>query len=183
MQANKLKTELEQALAPFNVQVQHDRGEVEIVPKQMHKGRVVKQILEQQQDESEGLPPDFILVIGDDVSDEKMFSSVLSYVAGTAVMLSSSRESGDENPLSRGAEAMLSMGEEQYMSSPRRQPVAEGADGVATRSARSQGATTSAFLDSGRVFTCTVGKKPSIAGCFVETVTEVHHLLATLTRE
>ena len=33
----------------LNRQVQHDRGEVEIVPKQMHKGRVVKQILEQQQ--------------------------------------------------------------------------------------------------------------------------------------
>jgi trehalose 6-phosphate synthase/phosphatase len=147
-------------------QVQHDRGELEIVPKPMHKGKFVKEILEQSEDASDGLPPDFIFIIGDDVSDEKMFSSVLSYVAGTSETVPSG---GEPNALSMGAEAMLCMGEEQYMAtkSPSRP----------TRSPRS------AFLDSGRVFTCTVGKKPSIAGCYVEKVAEVHSLLTALTKQ
>ena len=79
-QANKLYEDLVAALLPYNVQVLHDKGELEIVPRHLHKGVVVKRVL-QKQAAITGAVPDFVLVIGDDVSDEKMFSSVLSYAA------------------------------------------------------------------------------------------------------
>jgi len=128
MQATRLKAELEAALSPFNVQILHDRGELEIVPKLLHKGVAVKRILRWHEERGdspthEGKEPfDFILVMGDDASDEKMFSSVLSHVA-------------DLPP--------------------------------------------SATVEQ-RMFLCTVGKKPSLAGCYVEDVAQVEATLQFL---
>lgn len=126
----------------------------------MHKGTFVKQILHQEEEANGGLPPDFIFVIGDDVSDERMFSSVLSYVAGTSETVPSDRASA--------------------MSIETPNAVVDSSSSHAAVSWPSS--QRSAFLDDGRVFTCTVGKKPSVAGCFVETVGEVHNLIQTLTK-
>ena len=51
---------------------------LEIVPQAMHKGHVVKKALSEA---LSGEPPDFVLCVGDLLSDEKMFSSVYSYLA------------------------------------------------------------------------------------------------------
>ena len=79
IQALQLAQDLESILAPFDVAVAHREGMLEIVPQAMHKGHVVKKALSEAL--SRGEPPDFVLCVGDSLSDEKMFSSVYSYLA------------------------------------------------------------------------------------------------------
>jgi len=188
LQASKLWEELNAALSPFNVQIQHDRGELEIVPKFLHKGTFVKRALSIAS-EMHHATPDFIFVIGDDVSDEKMFSTALSFVASQSMAPppsdlffkaarsildvdgmsnsggSMSEDDDDENPFGKAAEKMLLKEEEHSF-----------------RKKHSK-----LFLDcpdvDTRVITCTVGKKSSIAGSYVESVKEVETLLLELTRD
>ena len=102
MRARQLMLELELALAAHDVKVEHLNGMIEIVPKRLHKGVVVKQILRALTDKSdEGGEPDFVLCVGDDTSDEKMFSSIFSFLAdgdadGDAA--ASAAADDDENP-------------------------------------------------------------------------------------
>ncbi|KAG5184819.1 trehalose 6-phosphate phosphatase [Tribonema minus] len=79
MQAKQLALELEVALAAHDTKVQHVRGQIEVVPMRLHKGVVAKTILRQTV-ERRGFP-DFVLCLGDDVSDEHMFTSVYSFLA------------------------------------------------------------------------------------------------------
>eukprot|EP00752_Nemacystus_decipiens_P011628 g10323.t1 len=79
-QAKQLHGELEVALAPYDVKVQHLRGSLEVVPKRLHKGVVVSTILRTQR-ERRGSNPDFVFCVGDDASDEQMFSAVYSFLA------------------------------------------------------------------------------------------------------
>jgi len=132
MQARKLLAELEAVLLPHNVQVIHEKGELEIVPRQLHKGVVVKRVL-QKRAQRTGSTPDFVFVIGDDASDEKMFSSVMSYAADVA---------GDPNP-----------------NKPPPPPMDGAADGDEEVEQR--------------LFMCTVGRKPSLAGHYLDSVSEV----------
>mmetsp|Transcript_27073 Transcript_27073/g.72919 ORF Transcript_27073/g.72919 Transcript_27073/m.72919 type:complete len:1138 (+) Transcript_27073:380-3793(+) len=146
MQARKLHTELEAVLLPHNVQVIHEKGELEIVPRQLHKGVVVKRVL-QKRAQRTGTTPDFVFVIGDDASDEKMFSSVMSYAADVA---------GDPNT-----------------------PPPPPLDGTKV-SVDEEGA---AEEEEQRLFMCTVGRKPSLAGHYLDNVSEVHDLLVALTTD
>jgi len=218
MQAAQLTKELEVALSPFNVQVQHDGGEVQIVPKYMHKGTFVKRVLQLSAEANNGLPPDLVFVIGDSVSDEKMFSSVLSFVAGTAATPSASetfqtmarqrlgqdtfgnaargeevempeaagggggssmevdgvgeeqRSSLDEDPLSAAVAAALEEVRSPLM--PFGNDGAQGGVGTGERAG---------YVET-RVFTCTVGKKPSSAGCYVGDVKGVEDFLSEITK-
>jgi Trehalose-phosphatase len=61
-------------------QVQHVRGQIEVVPVRLHKGVVAKTILRTVLQKG-GAYPDFVLCVGDDVSDEHMFTSVYSFLA------------------------------------------------------------------------------------------------------
>ena len=76
-QASHLVLELESELAAFDVSFVTLKGVVEIVPRRLNKGLFVKKVLRDLGREG---PIDFILCMGDDVSDEQMFavSSVLS---------------------------------------------------------------------------------------------------------
>eukprot|EP00904_Undaria_pinnatifida_P011972 jgi/Undpi1/7905/HiC_scaffold_24.g10377.m1 len=53
---------------------------VVVVPKRLHKGVVVSTILRTQR-ERRGHNPDFVFCVGDDASDEQMFSAVYSFLA------------------------------------------------------------------------------------------------------
>ena len=112
------------------------------MPRQLHKGVVVKRVLQKRALRT-GSTPDFVFVIGDDASDEKMFSSVMSYAADVAI---------DPNtpppPPADGAAAAISVEEEEQ-----------------------------------RLFMCTVGRKPSLAGHYLDNVSEVHDLLVALTTD
>jgi len=76
VQALQLATDLQAALAPFGVDVVHLEGMIEVVPSKMHKGNIVKHVLGRM-----APAPDFVLAVGDGPNDEKMFSSVYSYLA------------------------------------------------------------------------------------------------------
>lgn len=52
----------------------------QVVPKRLHKGVVVSTILRTQR-ERRGSNPDFVFCVGDDASDEQMFSAVYSFLA------------------------------------------------------------------------------------------------------
>lgn len=65
-------------------QVEHGLGELEILPKFLHKGSFVRRVLELSVDAHGGLSPDMVLVIGDDVVDEKMFTAAFGHVAAQA---------------------------------------------------------------------------------------------------
>jgi trehalose-6-phosphatase len=64
--------------------VEHGLGELEILPKVLHKGTFVKRVLELAAASSGGAAPDMVLVVGDDVVDEKMFTAAFAYVAAQA---------------------------------------------------------------------------------------------------
>mmetsp|Transcript_18824 Transcript_18824/g.37984 ORF Transcript_18824/g.37984 Transcript_18824/m.37984 type:complete len:1293 (+) Transcript_18824:109-3987(+) len=78
LQASHLVTELGEALRSFDVRFVALKGILEVVPKKLHKGHIVKQMLEEEQKKS---AVDFVLCIGDDISDEKMFSSVINFAS------------------------------------------------------------------------------------------------------
>jgi trehalose 6-phosphate synthase/phosphatase len=73
--AGSLLEELEIRLRDLDVRIDTLKGVIEIVPRKLNKGFVVKEVL------SRGEMPDFVLCVGDDISDEKMFKSVFSVAA------------------------------------------------------------------------------------------------------
>ncbi|GKY96224.1 hypothetical protein MPSEU_000582300 [Mayamaea pseudoterrestris] len=80
LQSAHLVLELENELRAFDVRFVTLKGIVEIVPRKLNKGLIVKRVLrEVAAQHPEGV--DFILCMGDDISDEKMFTSVFSYIA------------------------------------------------------------------------------------------------------
>ncbi|KAL7548856.1 hypothetical protein ACHAWF_012115, partial [Thalassiosira exigua] len=81
LQASHLVTELGQALRSFDVRFVALKGIVEVVPRKGHKGHIVKKILEDARARSGEV--DFVLCMGDEQSDEKMFTSVINFSAGS----------------------------------------------------------------------------------------------------
>ena len=80
LQASYLVPELEEELRDFDVRFVTLKGVVEVVPRRLNKGLVVRKVLGEANQRG---AVDFILCVGDDVSDEKMFSSVFSFLAET----------------------------------------------------------------------------------------------------
>jgi len=81
LQASHLVLELENALCPFDVRFVMIKGIVEIVPLRLNKGLIVKNVLKEASNRDSALDVDFILCMGDDIQDEKMFTSVFSFIA------------------------------------------------------------------------------------------------------
>ena len=72
--------ELENELRAFDVRFVTLKGIVEIVPRKLNKGLIVKKVLrDTQAQHPEGV--DFVLCFGDDISDEKMFTSVFTFIS------------------------------------------------------------------------------------------------------
>ncbi|WOL08600.1 putative alpha,alpha-trehalose-phosphate synthase [Canna indica] len=76
-QAKELLDHLENVLANEPVAVKRGQHIVEVNPQGISKGKVVENLLATML--NTGKPPDFVLCIGDDRSDEDMFESISSY--------------------------------------------------------------------------------------------------------
>ncbi|KAL7493464.1 hypothetical protein ACHAWT_002460 [Skeletonema menzelii] len=81
LQAKYLVIELERELAAFDVRFVNLKGIVEVIPRKLNKGIIVKKILRDVAARNNNAGVDFILCMGDDISDEKMFTSVFSFVS------------------------------------------------------------------------------------------------------
>lgn len=65
---------MENELRAFDVRFVTLKGIVEIVPRRLNKGLIVKKVLQEVAAKNGGQGVDFILCMGDDISDEKMFT-------------------------------------------------------------------------------------------------------------
>ncbi|GMI02684.1 hypothetical protein TrVE_jg6927 [Triparma verrucosa] len=80
IQAKYIVPELQEKLKAFDIQIVTLKGQVEIVPKLLHKGIVVKRIL-REISSKKGVFPQFLMVVGDDKSDEPMFNATFDFLA------------------------------------------------------------------------------------------------------
>lgn len=73
-QAAQLKIELEAALANHDVKVVSlIQGSLEVVPRSLHKGMLVRSMLRRITRRRGGRLPAFAVLMGDEESDDKMF--------------------------------------------------------------------------------------------------------------
>lgn len=154
LQAKHLVLELEDQLARFDVRFVNLKGIVEVMPREFNKGVIVTKILRDAASRNNGV--DFVLCMGDDISDEKMFTSVMSYVS----------ERGDDynNVTPSPPVIQLSQG---FL--PASQPLLTEAPLLETVSD-----------DPMFAFTVAVGKKPSHASQYVDKAEDVADLLVKL---
>ncbi|XP_075082781.1 putative alpha,alpha-trehalose-phosphate synthase [UDP-forming] 9 [Nicotiana tabacum] len=82
-QAKELLDHLESVLANEPAVVKRGQHIVEVKPQGVTKGLVSEKVLSMMVDS--GKPPDFVMCIGDDRSDEDMFESILSTVSSLSV--------------------------------------------------------------------------------------------------
>ncbi len=86
IQSKELEDHLNSVLLPFNVDVLRGSGRdssaggyLEVRPKGVNKGAFVGAMLDRMAQQDPTAPPDFVLVVGDEESDEMMFESVRDY--------------------------------------------------------------------------------------------------------
>ncbi|KAF9606938.1 hypothetical protein IFM89_030236 [Coptis chinensis] len=82
-QAKELLDHLENVLANEPVVVKRGQNIVEVKPQGLSKGLAAEKLLSTMV--SSGKPPDFVMCIGDDRSDEDMFERILSFVSGSSL--------------------------------------------------------------------------------------------------
>ncbi|KAL1807250.1 hypothetical protein ACET3Z_030318 [Daucus carota] len=82
-QAKELLDHLEKVLANEPAVVKRGQYIVEVKPQGISKGLVAEKVLSTMV--SSGMPPDFVVCIGDDKSDEDMFESILSTVSSPSI--------------------------------------------------------------------------------------------------
>jgi trehalose 6-phosphate synthase/phosphatase len=153
LQASHLVLELEAELKAFDVRLVTLKGIVEIVPRKLNKGLIVKKVLRDISKTPEEPPIDFCLCLGDDISDEKMFTSVFSFIA----------EMG--NP-----------------SATHMDPPVHNADGTLEEPKPSLAFAQKPVPDPMYCFACAVGKKPSSATMYVTDAQEVANALVLLAK-
>lgn len=147
LQASHLIMELEKELRSFDVRFVTLKGIVEVVPRMLDKGLIVKKVLHDtaRNHALEGNGVDFVLCMGDDISDEKMFSSVYSFAAA------------DEH----GEDVIPPVFDE---------------DGMlldATDTDAPMDTATAVMPDPAYIYTVAVGKKPTLANTYVNDGQEV----------
>lgn len=152
-QAQSLILELEQLIskANLNVMVKHSKNTLQLLPSGVDKGfglRKIFSVLKTLKPQWNGLPPDFCLAIGDDTTDEMMFGAVHQYFTSLAAH-SNSASMEDFSNLA----------------------------GCVTATAAPQVANAAQISSElPKMFTVTVGRKPTTASYYVrdtETVTEL----------
>ncbi|WOH13606.1 hypothetical protein DCAR_0833116 [Daucus carota subsp. sativus] len=82
-QAKELLDHLEKVLANEPAVVKRGQYIVEVKPQGISKGLVAEKVLSTMV--SSGMPPDFVVCVGDDKSDEDMFESILSTVSSPSI--------------------------------------------------------------------------------------------------
>ena len=95
LQAKHLVMELERELASYDVRFVNLKGIVEVIPRRLNKGIIVKKILRDVAAKCDNGGVDFILCIGDDVSDEKMFSVSTIFCPSSSSLISDMNENTD----------------------------------------------------------------------------------------
>ena len=74
-QAEKCQKELEETVATrYDVEVMAGKANIEVRPRFVNKGEIVKKLMALHDDHN---PPEFVLCLGDDRTDEDMFRSLL----------------------------------------------------------------------------------------------------------
>ena len=162
LQASHLVLELQAELRTFDVRFVTLKGIVEIVPRKLNKGLIVNKVLG---DVARRYPQDggvdFCLCMGDDVSDEKMFTSVFSFLA----------ESGLDDPPT-GPRALYEDGTEEESPMVMSSQVVDGAeDDLGKQKSNSKPV---------YAFTVAVGKKQTHASSYVNDAQEVANALVLL---
>ena len=150
LQAAHLVMELESELRAFDVRFVTLKGIVEVVPRKLNKGLIVSQVLRDTDAANPAQGVDFVLCFGDDISDEKMFTSVFSFLA----------EKGDESNCKPGPPILKEDGT--VIAPPQ---MADSSDAVDRPT---------------HAFAVAVGKKPSHATCYVDDAQEVANALILL---
>ncbi|OQR85109.1 alpha,alpha-trehalose-phosphate synthase UDP-forming [Achlya hypogyna] len=84
LQALDLREQLELQLANWPLNIIQGKDYIEVRPDGLGKGKIVAQILNKLQKDSE-TPLDFVMAMGDDVADELMFDAVDSFAKTTHV--------------------------------------------------------------------------------------------------
>ena len=153
LQASHLVLELETELKAFDVRLVTLKGIVEIVPRKLNKGLIVKKVLRDISKTPNEHPIDFCLCLGDDISDEKMFTSVFSFIA----------EMGNH-------------------SSAQLDPPVHNADGTIEEPRPFLTLVQKPIPDPMYCFACAVGKKPSSATMYVTDAQEVANALVLLAK-
>jgi len=161
LQASHLVLELENALRPFDVIFVMIKGIVEIVPHRLNKGLIVKNVLKEASSRNTALDVDFILCMGDDIQDEKMFTSVFSFIAEL------------EDPTHPTLSPPVIDSEGTLISAS--VPASYGQNDVPALQYRKVGKHNPLFA-----FTVAVGKKDSHAFAYVDDVHDVENLLVKL---
>jgi trehalose 6-phosphate synthase/phosphatase len=158
LQASHLVMELEPALRPFDVRFAMIKGIVEIVPRQLNKGLIVRKVL---QEVSTHDVVDFILCMGDDIHDEKMFTSVSSFIA----------DQDDADHATKAPPVVDLAGN----------PLLDDSSTISNTNSMMKGVTnTSNDNVDVHAFTVAVGKKPSHAFAYVDDSSDVASLLLRL---
>jgi trehalose 6-phosphate synthase/phosphatase len=160
LQASHLVLELESELKAFDVRFVTLKGIVEVVPRKLNKGLIVKKVLRdisRSTTSNNNSATDFILCFGDDISDEKMFTSVFSFIA----------EMGDEasaNPdppvINEDGTLLEEPNSDDWSNHPKNKRI----------------------KDPMYCYTCAVGKKPSHASMYVTDAKEVAKSLVLLAK-
>jgi len=153
LQASHLVLELEAELKAFDVRLVTLKGIVEIVPRKLNKGLIVKKVLRDISKTPDEPPIDFCLCLGDDISDEKMFTSVFSFIA----------EMGNTSGVNLD-------------------PPVHNADGTIEEPRPFLTLAQKPIPDPMYCFACAVGKKPSSATMYVTDAQEVANALVLLAK-
>merc|ERR1712070_48281 len=168
MQAKALILDLENVLQGTDVKVVHLKGMVELVPKELNKGVVLRYALEHGTlSSTDGSAADFILCIGDDASDEHMFTSINDYIYHYNAQ-NTNKEGGKENnnKITHAGHSSKSL-QNMDMEIP---------------NLRSSSSSPNTQFNDNKVYTCTVGKKKSHAAYFLPTQQTVGEVLDELAR-
>lgn len=152
LQASHLVLELESELKAFDVRFVTLKGIVEVVPRKLNKGLIVKKVLRDTSLLSPEQGIDFCMCLGDDISDEKMFTSVFSFIA--------------------------EMG---YEASAQPDPPVVNEDG-SLEPPQNWNMVQTNVSDPMYSYTCAVGKKPSHASMYVTDAQEVANALVLLAK-
>lgn len=156
MQSSHLVLELEHVLAKFDVRFVTLKGIVEIVPRRLNKGLIVKKVLREVASRNGGDGVDFILCMGDDISDEKMFASVYSFISEIDEEYSNVLPSPSVAHLAENNEGLFFSKETPSLKwKNSKQPI--------------------------YAFTVAVGKKPSHAALYVDDARDVANVLMSMT--
>lgn len=152
LQASHLVLELESELKTFDVRFVTLKGIVEVVPRKLNKGLIVNKTLKDISSSSED-GVDFVLCFGDDISDEKMFTSVNSFLS----------EVGDDTHATPSPDVV-------------------NEDGTRESSTQPMDQSACRIRDPTYCYTVAVGKKPSHASMYVNDAQEVANALVLLAK-